>query len=585
MHSLKQSQFKRTALLLSSLSLAVASCFSGAAFAADAQQWAKGRVLVQPRAGISAEHFDNILKQHGGKAAARIPQLNIHVVELPPHASEKAVAALLKNHPHIKFAEVDAAIPPNLVTNDTYFGNAWHLSKMDAPTAWNTSLGTGITVAILDTGVDASHPDLQGQLVPGWNTYDNNADTSDVYGHGTQVAGVVAAAGNNGAGVTSLAWGAKVMPIRISDLTGWGYASTVASGLTFAADNGAKVANLSYAFTSFSSVQSAAQYFKNKGGVTVMSAGNTGAVENTANTDTIITVSATDSADARPSWSTYGPMIDVSAPGVGIWTTARGGGYSAPSGTSFAAPATAATVALMMAANNRLAPADIERLLKSTAVDLGDAGWDQYFGAGRVNASAAVQAAAGAQVGDTSAPTVSIAAPRSGTTVSGLVAVDASAMDNVGVARVDLMVNGTQIASDTSAPFAFSWDSTRVADGPASLVAYAYDAAGNYAASATINVTVRNTVDNIAPLVTINNPVNGARLTTRSVSISAAATDNVQVTRTALYINGKLMTSATGGNLSYNWNTNKAGAGTHVISVQATDSSGNTTTNTVQVIK
>jgi hypothetical protein len=204
---------------------------------------------------------------------------------------------------------------------------------------------------------------------------------------------------------------------------------------------------------------------------------------------------------------------------------------------------------------------------------------------GRVNAGAAVLAAAAAQAGDTSAPTVSIAAPKAGASVSGLVAVDASAMDNVGVTRVDLIVNGVQVASDAAAPFAFSWDSTKVADGPATLVAYAYDAAGNYASSATINVTVRNTIDTTAPTVAINSPANGSRLATRSVSIAAVATDNVQVARTSLYIDGKLITTTTGGNLAYNWNTNKAAAGTHVISVQATDSSGNTTTSAIQVIK
>lgn len=576
---------KSIPLLLSALSLAVTASLSGPAFGAEAQQWAKGRILVQPRAGLTAEQLDKILKPHGGKSIARIAQLGIHVVELPPNASEKAVANLLKHNPHLKYAEVDAAVAPNILPNDAYYANAWHLSKMDAPTAWNTSIGSGITVAVLDTGVDGNHPDLAGQLVPGWNTYDNNSNSSDVYGHGTKVAGVVAAASNNGAGVTSLAWGAKVMPIRVSDPSGLAYSSTVAAGLTFAADNGARVANLSYAMTWDLSVQNAAQYFKNKGGVTVLSSGNTGALDNTPATDTIITVGATDGNDARAGWSTYGPHVDITAPGVGIWTTVSGGSYGAPSGTSFAAPATAATIALMMAANSRLAPADIERLLKSTALDLGDAGWDQLYGAGRVNAGAAVAAAATAQAGDTTAPTVSIASPNANATVSGLVAVDASAMDNVGVTRVDLVVNGVQVASDTSAPFAFSWNSAQVADGPATLVAYAYDAAGNYSASSTVRVSVRNSADTTPPSVTINKPESGSKITARNLGIAAAATDNVSVANTSLFINGKLMSSVTGGNLSYNWNTNKAGAGTHTITVTATDTSGNATTSTVQVTK
>jgi thermitase len=580
-----QPQLSRTRVLISSLTLTVMTCAVSATFAADiAPQWVKGRLLVQPRAGVTADQLDTILKPHGGKSNRHIHQLNIHVVDLPANASEKAVANFLKKHPHIKFAEPDLLLPTNVTANDTYASSAWHLDKMQAPTAWTASQGSGITVAVLDTGVDSTHPDLSGQLVPGWNMYDNNADTSDVYGHGTMVAGVVAAASNNGVGVTSLAWNAKVMPVRISDPTGMGSISTIADGLIYAADHGAKVANVSYAISGYATTQSAAQYMKNKGGVTVVSAGNTGAVDATAANDTMITVSATDSNDALAGWSTFGPVVDVSAPGVGIWTTTRGGGYGAPSGTSFASPATAGTVALMMAANSQLTPANIESLIKSTAVDLGTAGWDPYYGAGRVNAGAAVLAAATAQSRDTTAPSAAIAAPAGSAIVSGLVPVDVSAFDDVGVTRVDLVVNGAPVASDTSAPFAFSWDSTKVADGKATMIAYAYDAAGNYAGSAVVNVTVKNTVDTTAPGVTISSPVNGSKLT-RSVTISAKATDNVSVTSSSLYIDGKLTTTVAGGNLSYNWNTNKVAAGTHTIMVKAIDSSGNTTTTSVQVSK
>jgi hypothetical protein len=578
-------QRSRTRLLISSLTLTAMTCAVSAAIAADtAPQWVKGRILVQPRAGISTDQLNTILQPHGGKSNSHIHQLNIHVVELPANASEKAVANFLKKHPHIKFAEPDLLLPTNVTANDTYFPSAWHLGKMQAPTAWGTSLGSGITVAVLDTGVDSTHPDLAGQLVPGWNMFDNNSDTSDVYGHGTMVAGVVAAASNNSAGVTSLAWSAKVMPVRISDATGMGSISTIANGLIYAADNGAKVANVSYAISGYSTTQSAAQYLKNKGGVTVVSAGNTGAADASAANDTMITVSATDSNDALAGWSTFGPVVDVSAPGVGIWTTTRGGGYGAPSGTSFASPATAGTVALMMAANSRLTPANIESLLKSTAVDLGAAGWDQYYGAGRVDAGAAVLAAAAAQTSDTTAPSVAISSPAGGAIVSGLVPIDVSAFDDVGVTRVDLVVNGTPVASDSSAPFAFSWDSTKVADGKVTLIAYAYDAAGNYAGSTAVNATVRNTVDTTAPGVTISNPINGSKLT-RNVTIAATATDNVSVTSSSLYIDGRLATTVSGGNLSYNWNTNKVAAGIHTISVKAIDSSGNATTTSVQVSK
>lgn len=551
--------------------------------------WVKGRILVQPRAGLDAAELDKVLKPHGGRSLRKINGINVHIIELPAAASETAVVNSLKKHRHIKFAELDYILHADKTANDPYAPSEWHLNKMQVASAWDISLGNGVTVAILDTGVDATHPDLAGQLVPGWNMFDNNADTTDVYGHGTMVAGVVGAASNNAIGVSSFAWQAKIMPVRISGLDGMASISTIANGLVWAADHSARVANISYAVSGYSTVQNSAQYMKNKGGITVVSSGNSGSLDSSVANDTMISVSATDSNDVVTSWSTYGPFVDVSAPGAGIWTTTRGGGYSAVSGTSFSSPATAGTVTMMMAANPKLGPVDVGNLLKSTAVDIGASGWDQYYGYGRVNTFAAVQAAALAVPGDSTAPVVSIVSPVNNATVSGWVSVDASASDNVGVAHVDLLANNTMVASDNSSPFLFSWDSTKTPDGVVKLVAYAYDVAGNYSASSTVvlnvkNTNVQNTVDTTPPTVIISNPVNGSKVGLK-VTISASAKDNVGVANTSLYIDGKLVTSVTGGSLAYSWNTRKVSSGTHTIGVTAVDTSGNTVTNFVQVSK
>jgi len=551
--------------------------------------WVKGRILVQPRAGLDATELDKVLKPHGGRSQRKIEGINVHIVELPAAASETAVVNSLKKQRHIKFAELDYILHADKTANDPYAPSEWHLSKMQVASAWDISLGNGVTVAILDTGVDAAHPDLAGQLVSGWNMFDNNADTTDVYGHGTMVAGVVGAASDNVIGVSSFAWQAKIMPVRISGLDGMASISTIANGLVWAADHGARVANISYAVSGYATVQISAQYMKNKGGVTVVSAGNSGSLDSSVANDTMISVSATDSNDVVTSWSTYGPFVDVSAPGAGIWTTTRGGGYSAVSGTSFSSPATAGTVTMMMAANPKLGPVDVGNLLKSTAVDLGTFGWDQYYGYGRVNTFAAVQAAALAVPVDSIAPAVSIVSPVNNATVSGWVSVDASASDNVGVTHVDLLVNGTLVANDNSSPFLFSWDSTKTPDGVVKLAAYAYDAAGNYSASSTValnvkNTNVQNTVDTTPPTVIISNPVNCSKVVLK-VTISASAKDNVGVANTSLYIDGKRVTSVTGGSLAYTWNTRKVSTGTHTIGVTAVDTSGNTVTSFVQVSK
>lgn len=557
--------------------------------AAQEGAYVKGRVIVATRAGVSAEALGKALSAHGGRAS-RIGGTDLHVVELPAQASEVAVKNLLNKHPLLKFAELDAILQPSGTANDPYFGSQWHLGKVNAPSAWDLSTGATVTIAILDSGVDASHPDLKSQLVPGWNFFHNNSDTSDMNGHGTAVAGAAGAVTNNGAGVASIAGGAKIMPLRITDANGAATGSMVAKALTYAADRGVRVANVSYeGVPGNSTVQTAAQYMKSKGGLVIVSAGNSGANLNLPAETTMIPVSATDSNDVKTSWSNFGNYVAVSAPGLNIYTTAKGGGYCQCWGTSFSSPITAGTVALMMAMRPDLPNTQIESLLYATAVDLGAAGRDAYYGFGRVNAAAAVEAARVALVADTQAPSVSIASPAGGSSVSGQVAVDVSAADNVGVVRVELRVNGKTYASDTASPYQFSWDSTQVANGSHVLTAVAYDAAGNAQTSSNATVWVGNAVagDTTPPVVRFTAPAAGATISGGSVTVGLGATDNAGAAgiRSALYINGSLVASSTGSALTYKWNTKRVKPGTYTLQAVSTDASGNAGSSTIQVYK
>lgn len=556
---------------------------------AKADQFAKGRILIEPRAGLSSDELDRVLSPLGGKRR-KIGQSNLHIVELPGNGSEKAAVAVLSRNPHLKFAELDRQVAPNFVPNDPYYGSEAHLAVVGASSAWDVSQGNGITIAILDTGVDATHPDLAAQMVPGYNFYDNNADSSDVHGHGTAVAGTAAATLNNGQGVSGIAGLSKVMPLRISDPSGYAYYSTIAQGLTWAADRGARVANVSFEGVAGSSaIQSAAQYMKGKEGLVVVAAGNSGGNPGTAPTTAMIPVSATDNNDARMSWSSYGDYVAMSAPGA-LWTTTRGGSYQVWQGTSFSSPLTAGVVALMMAANPALGGTAVEKLLYSTAADLGAPGRDAYFGYGRVDAAAATRAAAATvpQV-DRTPPAVSITAPYANSTVSGTVAVNVSASDNVGVSRVELTVGNNRVAVDSVEPFGFSWDSTGVPNGMAALTVTAFDAAGNSTVSSPVAVNVANVVippvrtDTKPPTVTISSPQPGSVFGNVTIGVNASDDSGPSGIVQSIYIDGELKATGTGTTLGFNWNTKKVISGMHTITAVAKDAAGNTSTASVQV--
>lgn len=549
--------------------------------------WAKGRLLIAPRAGLTAGELENALKPHNGKSRINLKKLNVHIVELPEDADEVKVMRELKKDNRLKNVELDMAVTHDAAVSDPSYSSSWALPKIQTPLAWDSANGSGVTIAILDTGVDSTHPDLAPNIVPGWNTYDNNSNTTDVYGHGTMVAGAAAMAANNSMGSAGVAWGAKIMPVRISAPDGnVAYWSTVAQGIYWAADHGAKVVNISYGgVLGSSTVQSAAQYLRNKGGVVVVSAGNTGGLLGYGASDSMLVAAATDSNDQRASWSSYGSYVDISAPGVSIYTTLRGGGYGNVSGTSFSSPIVAATAALMISANNRLSPADIDQILKVTALDLGTAGDDIYYGAGRVDAAKAVAAAQSINKTsfslDTEAPAILITSPV-GSKVSDVVPVDVKYSDNVGVTRVELYVNGQKFATDDNAPFAFAWDTSSLMDGAYTLVAYAYDAAGNTSVSPTVSVTIGS--DTIAPVISNFNLADGMTVSNKQ-TVKITATDDQSVAKIVLSIDGKQVAVAYGNSLSYNWNTRNIAKGAHSATVQAYDAANNTTSKTVTVYK
>ena len=547
------------------------------------EQFVPGRVLVKFRSGTSSGRVRELVSTHGARDKGEIGATGVRVLQLPEQANENAAMRVFQSMPDVEFAELDRLVAPDeMIPNDPNYGagEAWGLRKIDAPSAWPVTTGSSsITIAILDTGVDGTHEDLTGKMVPGWNIYSNNSDTSDVHGHGTKVAGTAAASTNNGTGVASVAWGCRLMPVRVADSTGYATYSSMASGLNWAADHGARVANISFSGVSESStVTTAAKYFQSKGGVVTVSAGNAGTFVSAADNPYVLTVSATDQADAISFFSNTGNNIDLAAP-EGALTTIRGGGYSYVGGTSFSAPFVAGVAALVLSVNPALTATQVQDILKQSANDLGAAGRDTSFGWGRVNAAGAVNLAAGNPVppppppGDTTAPTAGFNSPAQNATVSGVVSVDVAASDNVGVASVSLSVDGVVVGTDTAAPYVFSIDTKSRANGACTLTATARDAAGN-ASSATNVVTVNNVTDSQPPTIAITSPSNGSNIS-GNVNVTFGATDNVGVVRVELYVDGKLSASSTTPPFAMKLNTRKMSLGAHTLLARAYDAKGN----------
>jgi thermitase len=458
-------------------------------------EFVEGRVLVKFREGIGADHARQIIATLGARDAHEIPQIGVHILELPYQASEAVFLRAFKARPEVEFAELDRLLPlAQMIPNDPFYldPNAWALQKINAPDAWTMNTGSpSIIIAILDTGVDGAHPDLAANMVPGWNIYDNNADTSDVQGHGTMVAGTAAASTNNSIGVASIAWNCRIMPVRIADSSGYATVSDVASGLTWAANHGARVANISFNANGYSTISSAANYFQTKGGVVAVAAGNGGTLVQTADDPYMLTVGATDSTDTLFSWSNHGNNLDVVAPGH-VATTGPGGTYAAADGTSFAAPIVAGAAALVLSANPGLTPSQVQNILKQSADDLGATGWDSTYGYGRINLARALSMSAGTGdlggTGDTTAPSIIITSPADGSAVPGVVSVSVSATDNVGVVKVELYVDGSLYGTSTKSPFAIKWNTRKASRGTHTLESRAYDAAGNVGTSPTATV-------------------------------------------------------------------------------------------------
>jgi hypothetical protein len=548
--------------------------------AATAQDAVPNRILIKPKANATEISLKSLWAMHSMREHSRLPKHNVRVMTVSP-AQRDAVLQRLRRHANIEFAEPDYIARHCLSPNDPYFasGAEWHLPKISAPSAWNVTTGsTNVILAVVDSGADLAHSDLAGRFLPGYNFVNNSSDPTDDNGHGTAVSGTAAATGNNGIGVAGLAWNCRILPVKVTDSTGSATYSAVAQGIIYAADHGARVINLSLGGPSASAtLQSAVDYAWSKGVVIIAAAGNNGnnLPSYPGACNHVIAVSALQSNDTLPSWSSYGSYVSLSAPGVGIWTSCTNNTYVSWSGTSFSSPIVAGVATLVASVNPTLSNTQIVNILKGTAADLGSAGYDIYYGQGRVNANSAVLAAnSGPPPPDTQPPAIVITSPRGGSLLNGTVNITVSASDNVGVVKTEAYVDGILVGSSTSGSATFPWDSASVVDGTHTLQARAYDVANNVGISASVTVTVKNGVDSTAPVVTIISPATDSTVQ-GTINVAVSATDDVGVVWVDCYLDGRRFAKRSGSSATFTVDTTKLSNGTHVLQAHACDAGGN----------
>jgi len=358
----------------------------------ETHPYLEGELILKPKEGTSRAELIALLKESGIAVIGDIPELDLIRISLPDDMKVVDAEKFLKEKDEISETVRNAPVTlePGPTAESIRIGEPVRFSALKLMSGENVGKGKdgdGILVAVLDTGVDSSHPALAGQTFGGYDVVGDMAYQSDNNGHGTACASLIAGKGGSES-ISGVAPKAKILPVKVMDDTGKSDGFAIAKGIVYAVEQGAEIINLSLGTTAETSLlDSAIDYALGKGVLIVASSGNEGKEgENyPSSAEGVLCVGAVDAKLWKASFSNYGPKVDLVAPGVLVAAAAPNGGAVLMSGTSAAAPLVSGAAASLWSENRNWSADDIAQKLMAEADDLGSPGADDWYGAGLVN--------------------------------------------------------------------------------------------------------------------------------------------------------------------------------------------------------
>ena len=364
----------------------------------ETSHYIKREVTVKFRTAPSDQEIAAILRSIDGKTKSH--HNSTYIFKSARMSTEELIAYFSKRK-DVRFAEPNYLLLPNAVPNDSLYPRyQWNMPAINMERAWDISKGSAaVTIAVIDTGLDLNHPEFTDKVVDGYNILNPGTTPQDDNGHGTHVAGIIAARTNNGRGVAGMTWNNKLMPIKGIGGDGSGSSFDIARGIIWATDHGARVINMSVGnYQSSNVLHDAIKYAFSKDVVMVAASGNdhTSQPSFPAAYPEVMSVAAVDWNRKQAPFSNFGSNVDVAAPGVDIPSTYIPGEYAALSGTSMACPHVSGLAGLIRSLNPSLSNGQVMKIIRTSARDAGPTGWDHDYGYGIIDVPRALTLATSA---------------------------------------------------------------------------------------------------------------------------------------------------------------------------------------------